>query len=287
MKRLNKLKGMYALLIAVVALIGITIYGSCSADEDFWGFDEEYASTENTRAEVKDMSEYLKLPTGNPLKWTYDDHVIVQKALTRMTLIHEGGKTTIKEKKGNKLNMSEELFNFIKAACGDGYEVMQGNSLGSSNKKNSIPRRKTRDSEYYNFHNCTQKDYVGHCIAHCLNLDVDSVNNIIHERFPEYPSESLFCSSIVSALVLFNSYKSFVQQETFLPQNAELPYDISGIVITPSNALNGEFIYFNGCDYMLMGYNALKKKLQLYRLSTNECADSPCLASSTQFAYYK
>ena len=38
MKRLNKQKGMYALLIAVAAMIGITIYGSCSADEDYDGY---------------------------------------------------------------------------------------------------------------------------------------------------------------------------------------------------------------------------------------------------------
>ena len=50
MRRLNKLKGMYALLIAVVALIGITIYGSCSADEDYG--DYYYSGNElSTRAE--------------------------------------------------------------------------------------------------------------------------------------------------------------------------------------------------------------------------------------------
>ncbi len=38
MKRLKELKGMYALLIAVAAVIGITIYGSCSADEDYVWF---------------------------------------------------------------------------------------------------------------------------------------------------------------------------------------------------------------------------------------------------------
>lgn len=38
MKRLNKLKGMYALLIVVAVLIGVTIYGSCSADEDYDGY---------------------------------------------------------------------------------------------------------------------------------------------------------------------------------------------------------------------------------------------------------
>ena len=35
MKRFNKTNGMYALLVAVAAMIGITIYGSCSADEDY------------------------------------------------------------------------------------------------------------------------------------------------------------------------------------------------------------------------------------------------------------
>ena len=35
MKRFNKTNGMYALLVAVAALIGVTIYGSCSADEDY------------------------------------------------------------------------------------------------------------------------------------------------------------------------------------------------------------------------------------------------------------
>lgn len=38
MKRFNKTNGMYALLIAVATMIGITIYGSCSADEDYDGF---------------------------------------------------------------------------------------------------------------------------------------------------------------------------------------------------------------------------------------------------------
>ena len=35
MRRTNKLKGMYALLVAVAACVGITIYASCSADEDY------------------------------------------------------------------------------------------------------------------------------------------------------------------------------------------------------------------------------------------------------------
>ena len=97
----NRLKGMYALLVAVAAMIGITIYGSCSADEDFWGFDNEYASSENTRSEVKEASGYLKLSTYDFTKWTYEDHVIIQEALTRMrsskVLIHEGAKIIVKK----------------------------------------------------------------------------------------------------------------------------------------------------------------------------------------------
>ena len=38
MKRFNKTNGMYALLIAVATMIGITIYGSCSSEEDYDGF---------------------------------------------------------------------------------------------------------------------------------------------------------------------------------------------------------------------------------------------------------
>ena len=50
MKRLNKLKGMYALLVAVAAMIGITICGSCSADEDY-DFVYHYGQELCTRAE--------------------------------------------------------------------------------------------------------------------------------------------------------------------------------------------------------------------------------------------
>ncbi len=46
--QVNKRESMYALLVAVAAVIGITIYGSCSADEDF----DYYSGHElSTRAE--------------------------------------------------------------------------------------------------------------------------------------------------------------------------------------------------------------------------------------------
>ena len=84
--------------------------------------------TLDPRAIEKDMSEFLKLPTGDPLTWTYDDHCIIQRAFTRMasskTLIHEGTKIIFNEDaKASDLNMSDELFNFIKDASGEGYSV--------------------------------------------------------------------------------------------------------------------------------------------------------------------
>ena len=69
MKRLNKLKGMYALLIAVVALIGITIYGSCSADEDYDYYSGQELSTraerEMGRGVEGTITEWYELDGGN------------------------------------------------------------------------------------------------------------------------------------------------------------------------------------------------------------------------------
>jgi hypothetical protein len=49
MKRFTKLKGMYEQLLAVATMIGITIYASCSADEDFGYYYSGYEL--NTRAD--------------------------------------------------------------------------------------------------------------------------------------------------------------------------------------------------------------------------------------------
>lgn len=71
MKRFNKTNGMYALLVAVVALIGITIYGSCSADEDYDGYsskDELFTLADSIMGrgveEQIDIAPYLWLAQG-------------------------------------------------------------------------------------------------------------------------------------------------------------------------------------------------------------------------------
>ena len=69
---------------------------------------------------VETMSTF---PTPNPFKWTQDDHFIMQRALNRMTLKHEGTKVTVQDTKASDLNMAEELFNLIKDGFEDGYSV--------------------------------------------------------------------------------------------------------------------------------------------------------------------
>jgi hypothetical protein len=81
------------------------------------------APTLDPRAVEKDMSEFLKLSSYDPFKWTQDDHFIMQRALNRMTLKHEGTKVTVQDTKASDLNMSEELFNLIKDGFEDGYSV--------------------------------------------------------------------------------------------------------------------------------------------------------------------
>ena len=87
--------------------------------------------TLDPRAVEKDMSEFLKLSSYDPFKWTQDDHFIMQRALTRIRKVSktEGTKTIIdKGAKASDLNMAEELFNFIKdAASEEGYSVPEEN----------------------------------------------------------------------------------------------------------------------------------------------------------------
>ena len=283
MKKLNKFKGMYALLVAVAAVIGITIYGSCSADEDFWGFDDEYTSTENTRSEAKDVSEYLTLSTYEPNKWTDKDRVILGKAFLRLTIQNDDGLSYVQETKVGGLNMSEELFNFIKNGFEYGNKLLRENNYGQTNKKKQISRRKTRDPEG-SIHNCTGNDCVGHSIAYYLHRNLEEVNNIIKAKLPTYPDSIVPKTELEATLDLF---KPFVRQTTFFPDNAIMPYPIPGIILIPYHALNGIYIsnYNNG--FTITCYDDQTKYSPIYYVPTKQCATSPSNVSYYLFGYYK
>lgn len=150
MKRLNKLKGMYALLVAVAAMIGVTIYGSCSTDEDFWGFDAIKTSEENTRSELMDMSEYLTLSTYDFNKWTEEDYRIMEIAEDRMGVYYAESKNKydIAAKNGKSINISESLYNTIQSQ----YELT--NSILNAKTNHKIIRRKRSNAENTPSYNC-------------------------------------------------------------------------------------------------------------------------------------
>ena len=148
MKRFNKTNGMYALLIAVAAMIGITIYGSCSADEDFWGFDEEFASTKNTRAEKMDMSDYLTLSTYNEDDWTDEDYTIMVMAEERMGVSFMNNQYVFSATCGREINVSDSLYYLIRSE----YELT--NTIINSNPYQKKVRAKRGDPESSPSPNC-------------------------------------------------------------------------------------------------------------------------------------
>ena len=79
--------------------------------------EKEKTPTENTPVE-KDMSEYLTLSTYDNTKMTAEDKEILLKAVIRLAKISSETKDEIdyflETRKGSDLNISEELFNYIK-----------------------------------------------------------------------------------------------------------------------------------------------------------------------------
>ena len=274
---------MYALLIAIAAMIGITIYGSCSADGDFWGFDEEYASTKNTRAEKTDMSEYLTLSTSDPFKYTEEDWNIIGKAIMRVTIKYEDGLSHVQETKGTELNMSKELFSFIKQGFEDGNKLIQEKKHGLSKIKKQIVRRKTRDVEG-NIHICTGNDCVGHSIASYLGLNIEYVNNTIHAKYHDYPDSIVKYAQLEPTLNLF---RPFVRQSKFFPDNVTPPCATPGILLIPDHAVYALSTSPNSSGYVISCYDDQRKEWPLYTTPVNQCAPAPESVSWALFGYYK
>lgn len=66
--QVNKRESMYALLVAVAVMIGITIYGSCSADEDYDYYSRQELSTRAEREMgMGNEGNTLTYPTANEI----------------------------------------------------------------------------------------------------------------------------------------------------------------------------------------------------------------------------
>ena len=234
MKRLNKLKGMYALLIAVAAMIGVTIYGSCSADEDIWGFDEETISNKNTRADMD--YDFLDIECSDINCLTIKDFAIIGEARNRLTVSCNHGVYAIKEKAGSEVNISEKLFNLIKT----GY--MNNNKLLQEKNRSNIPRQKTSNIE--GGHICPYTDCLGHSIASYYSLNLNWVNNVLASHFSNYNTSGVPLEQAVSAVNLFCPASG---QLKFVISDNMMPCEIKGILVIPQG--NNSYHAYNA-DYI-------------------------------------
>ena len=225
---------MYALLIAVAAMIGITIFGSCSADEDIWGFDEETISNKNTRADMD--YDFLDIECSDINCLTIKDFAIIGEARNRLTVSCNHGVYAIKEKAGSEVNISEKLFNLIKT----GY--MNNNKLLQENNRRNIPRQKTSDME--GGHICPKTDCLGHSIAAYYSLNLKWVNTVLACHFSNYYTSGVPLEQAVSAVNLFCPASG---QLKFVISENMMPCEIKGILVIPQE--NNSYHAYNA-DYI-------------------------------------
>ncbi len=204
MKRLNKFKGMYALLVVVAAVIGITIYGSCSADGDFWGFDEECALTENTRAEKKDMSEYLTLSTYNSKEWSSKDYDILTKAIGRIGVSFSETKHCYEfnASSGKQINISDSLYNRIIGM----FEYTNG-IINSKTYEGKARKKMMRGEGSIVYSNCVPMaiSHMGQG-APTYATAVDTCNHYCHNWQSQGGVNSNLVGPIIRKFVLVHSY---------------------------------------------------------------------------------
>ena len=194
MNRTNKLKRMYALLVAVATMIGITVYGSCSADGDFWGFDEEYASTENTRSEVMDMSECLTLSTYDYTKWTDEDYAVIGKAIDRMNFTFHKDRYVSQVSCAKNINISDSLYKTIQNM----YE--RTNILIHTGSSGKIVRNKRTAGEPSGLVcDCVPQAVAHMGTPHCTTLD--QVLAKCTELFPNWQSQGGILEPYVIQLI--------------------------------------------------------------------------------------
>lgn len=247
---------MYALLMTVVACIGIIMYVSCSADEDIWGFDKEAISNKNTRADMD--YDFLDIECSDINCLTIKDFAIIGEARNRLTVSCDHGVYVIKEKAGSEVNISEKLFNLIKT----GY-INSNKFLQEKNRRN-IPRQKTSNIE--EGHICTYTDCLGHSIASYYSLNLNWVNNILASHFSNYNTSGVPLEQAVSAVNLFCPASG---QLKFVISENMMPCEIKGILVIPQgnnsyHAYNADYIQkISASNANYPGYTVIGRDYQV------------------------
>ncbi|MGV8090433.1 MAG: hypothetical protein AB2L24_01025 [Mangrovibacterium sp.] len=118
----------------------------------FWGCEKE-SLFENY------YSEYLELDSYEFSNMSEKDMNTIGLALQRLDIDKNTGMYNIKQTSGAQVNISEELFDYIKRGFAHTNKIFKSNSLNSS-----IPRLKSGDTEGDN----TQPSDSTYCVAHAL-----------------------------------------------------------------------------------------------------------------------
>lgn len=274
------MKKIYFLISAMLVMAACT-------SEDL--FIDESNSTENALTRAALSNEYLDIKTTVHGEMDEEDWDMVAKAISRLTIKSENGLSYIQESDVEELNMSKKLYEFIENSVVLGNELLLEGDTTRHEAKLNISRVKTRGPESggnsSSGHSCTGNDCVGHSIAYQLNLDVDNVNNKIHEKISSYPKNMIPCWQIEATLKLFGN---FTKQSKYCSDSETFPCSISGIILIPNHTVNGKLIFKNESGgYGLMCYDHQKGSTIWLQTNYNLCASAPCNVSTGIYGFYK
>ena len=274
------MKKIYFLISAMLVMAACT-------NEDL--FIDESNPTESALTRAALSNEYLDIKTTIFDEMDEEDWDMVAKAISCLTIKTENGLSYIQDSDVDELNMSKRLYNFIENSIILGNELLLEGDTTRHEAKLNISRVKTRAPENGgntgSGHICTGNDCVGHSIAYQLNLDVDNVNNKIHEKISSYPKEKIPCWQIEATLKLFGN---FTKQSKYCSDSETFPCSIPGIILIPNHAVNGKLIFKNESGgYGLMCYDHQKGSTIWLQTNYNLCASVPCNVSTGYYGYYK
>lgn len=132
-------KAALSLSVCAATALFVNLSGSCSADDDYLGLDDESYSYQ-TRAATSDTLGFLSLSTYDPAEWTESDFKIVGIATERIgvNFSESNNRYEFKVTDGKTANISDSLYYIITG-------MFEHTNMQMSNpQKKRLVRRKTK-----------------------------------------------------------------------------------------------------------------------------------------------
>ena len=192
MKKVEKFKLSMTMAVCFIVALFAT---SCSNDY-FFGFDSGYSNFSDDYASVRLFATepFLSISTSNLEEMDDADFNSLSKAITRIESSFNNG--TLINDRGMSYNLSDTLFSLA-------HNTIVNTRNFFTMYSSSIKRVKNLNGEG-NFY-ISGYDCVGQAIAYALNLNVDSINNILANSFPNYYSSGIPCNMIETAFSICGS----------------------------------------------------------------------------------